>query len=82
MATKTVNPTEVQKYLSGIDFPADKAEIISYAKSKGAPNEVIDALNGLPDMDYNNSAEISSQFGGGGGKGGGSGGGRGGGSDM
>ena len=39
-----VNPIEVQKYLGGIDYPANKDEIVSTAESNDAPQEIIEAL--------------------------------------
>lgn len=39
-----VDPIEVQKHLGGVDYPANKDEIISAAESNGAPQEIIDAL--------------------------------------
>lgn len=62
MATKTSNPMEIQKALSGMQFPADKQQIINYAKSKGASGEIINAINGLPDRQYTNSEDISSEM--------------------
>jgi len=63
MATKTVNPTEVSKFLGGLNFPADKRKVIEHAKSKGASNDVIDALNSIPERNYDNSADVSSEIG-------------------
>ena len=31
-----VNPIQVQKFLGGMNFPANKDEIVKHAKSKGA----------------------------------------------
>jgi len=42
-----VDPIEVQKHLGGIDYPATKDEIVSTAESNGAPQEIIEALQGL-----------------------------------
>jgi hypothetical protein len=39
-----VNPIEVQKHLSGVDYPASKADIVAAAESNDAPQEVIEAL--------------------------------------
>ena len=39
-----VNPIEVQKHLSGVDYPASKDEVIATAESNGAPQEIIEAL--------------------------------------
>ena len=39
-----VDPIEVQRHLSGIDYPASKDEVIATAESNGAPQEIIEAL--------------------------------------
>jgi hypothetical protein len=39
-----VNPIELQKYLKGVDYPADRDELVQAAESNGAPGEIVDAL--------------------------------------
>ncbi len=46
------NPIQVQKYLSGIDYPASKDDIVSKAEQEGADGDVLEALRGIPDGDY------------------------------
>ncbi|MDM7892891.1 DUF2795 domain-containing protein [Curtobacterium caseinilyticum] len=46
------NPIQVQKYLSGIDYPASKEDIVSTAKQESAPDDVLEALGNIPDGDY------------------------------
>lgn len=60
-----MNPADVQKSLGGADYPATKQELISYAKNNKAPKEIIDALNGLPNRQFTNSADVASALGGG-----------------
>jgi hypothetical protein len=43
------NPIDVQKTLSGASYPCSKQDLISHAKSNGANQEILDALNKLPD---------------------------------
>jgi hypothetical protein len=47
-----VNPIEVQKHLSGVDYPASKADVIAAAESNGAPQEVIEALQRMDQEEY------------------------------
>jgi Protein of unknown function (DUF2795) len=42
-----VNPIEVQKHLSGVDYPAGKDEIVATAESNDAPQEIIEALQAI-----------------------------------
>jgi hypothetical protein len=39
-----VNPIELQKYLKGVDYPADRDELVQAAEGNGAPPEIVDAL--------------------------------------
>jgi hypothetical protein len=51
---------EVQKYLSGIEYPATKDQLIEHAKGHRAPQEVIEALSSLPDEEYDGPNKVSS----------------------
>lgn len=46
------NPIQVQKYLSGIEYPASKDDIVATAKQESAPDDVLEALGNIPDGDY------------------------------
>jgi hypothetical protein len=56
------NPIEVQRYLGGIDYPASKQEIIDTAEDSGAGDDVLEALERLPERDYDDPTEVSSQL--------------------
>jgi Protein of unknown function (DUF2795) len=47
-----VNPIEVQKHLGGVDYPANKDEIVATAESNGAPQEVIEALQRMDGEEF------------------------------
>ena len=51
MAEKA-SPIDIQKHLSGVEYPASKQALVDHAKGSGAPQEVLDALEGLGDGDY------------------------------
>jgi len=53
---------DVQSYLTGLDFPASKQTIISYAKDKKAPHEVVTALNGISDRDYMDADDVMKEM--------------------
>jgi len=50
---------EVQKYLGGVDYPADRDELVRYAEEQGAPDDVVDALRQLGDRAYADPTEVS-----------------------
>jgi hypothetical protein len=51
---------EVQKHLSGVDYPATKDQLIEHARKRGAPQEVIERLSSLPDGEYDGPNKVSS----------------------
>ena len=50
---------EVQKYLQDIEYPASKEDILSNAKSKGAPQGLIDRINTLNQDSFSEPQEVS-----------------------
>ena len=67
MAQKTEttipNPIQVQKFLGGVDYPADKASLIKRAKEKGADENVLNALNQMSATNYNSPNDVSEEMG-------------------
>jgi len=56
-------PIEVQKSLSGIDYPAEKEELLRAARDAGASDEVIAALEGLRERSYDSPTAVSRELG-------------------
>ena len=56
------NPIEVQRYLGGIDYPASKQTIIETAEDSGAGDDVLEALERLPERDYDDPTDVSSEL--------------------
>ena len=59
---RTSSLIEIQKHISGITYPAKKQSIIKQVNDKGAPEEIISTLNGIPDREYMNAADVSSEL--------------------
>ncbi|WP_138415425.1 DUF2795 domain-containing protein [Sinomonas gamaensis] len=57
--TDTVNPIQIQKFLQGVDYPADKAALVSAAKDNGADSNVVRAVEGIPERTYEKPTEVS-----------------------
>lgn len=57
------NPIQVQKFLSGMDYPANKEELMDHAKSRGADENIMHTLGQLPDEDYETPADVSKAIG-------------------
>ncbi len=65
MADKTqiVNPIQVQKFLSGVNYPASKQDLMKTAKSQGADQNVMDTLKKLPDRKYDAPTDVTKEIG-------------------
>ncbi|BAZ33050.1 hypothetical protein NIES4074_55590 [Cylindrospermum sp. NIES-4074] len=58
------NPVELQKHLKGVDYPADKHELIQHAQQQGADRELISLLEQLPEgEEYENPADLNKAIG-------------------
>lgn len=52
------SPSNIAHYLKGIDFPATKQDLVSYAEDNNAPDEVLDVLEDMPDQEYTSMADL------------------------
>lgn len=54
-----VTSSDVLDYLSGLDYPAGKDDILREAERAGAPGDVLRALAALPPVDYRDGAQVA-----------------------
>jgi hypothetical protein len=54
-----VNPVQLQKFLKGVDYPAGKQVLIETAKKNGADENVLSALEQLPDEKFEAPVDVS-----------------------
>jgi len=54
-----VSPIDIQKALSGMDYPAKKDDVVAHAESSGGSEEVLEALKGIDDQEYDTPAAVS-----------------------
>jgi hypothetical protein len=54
-----VSPIDIQKALGGMDYPASKDDIVKHAESQGGDSEVIEALKGIEDREYEGPSGVS-----------------------
>lgn len=57
------SPIEVQKHLSGIDYPAAKEDLLRAAREQNAPRGVLDVLERIEEREYDGPAEVSEAVG-------------------
>lgn len=58
-----VNPIQVQKFLSGVDYPAGRDELVEHARGQGADENVVETLQRLPDRQYDGPNAVSKEIG-------------------
>ena len=54
---------DLQVALQAVPFPANKDAIIAVARSSGVSNEVITALDGISERDYDSASAVLEQLG-------------------
>ena len=50
---------EIQKYLSGMDYPATKQQLADHAEGQGATLGVRTVIDALPEQEYDDAAAVS-----------------------
>ncbi|MCK2218063.1 DUF2795 domain-containing protein [Actinomadura sp. ATCC 31491] len=53
------NPIQLQKHLSGVDYPASKDDLVKAAKDHGADQDIVKALESMPDREYDGPNAVS-----------------------
>lgn len=53
---------EVQKHLSGMDYPASRERLIEHARKNGAGDDILGALRQLPDREYDGPNAVSKEM--------------------
>lgn len=61
--SEPVNPIQVQKLLSGVDYPAGRDDLIEHAREQGADDAVLQTLRDLPDREYDGPNAVSKAIG-------------------
>jgi hypothetical protein len=66
MATRGTghSPANVTKNLKGIDFPAEKQDLLKHAQHMKAEKVVLDEIQKMEDREYGNMADVMKSFGG------------------
>lgn len=59
----TTNPSQIQQYLSGVDYPCSKTDLVTHARDEGADDSVLTTLKSLPVDHFDTPNEISEAIG-------------------
>ncbi|AJE17096.1 MULTISPECIES: DUF2795 domain-containing protein [Stutzerimonas] len=57
------SPANVATYLKGIDYPANKQDLLQHARQNGAEQDVVDVLERMPEQQYGNMADVMKGYG-------------------
>ncbi len=57
------SPSNVQKYLKGVDYPAKKRDLVETAKKNSAPNEVVQVIQQFPDQEFKGPQDVMKAYG-------------------
>ena len=57
------NPVQVEKFLSGMDYPASKQDVVNYARGKGADENTLNTLQKMPGTSFDSPVDISEAIG-------------------
>ena len=49
---------EVQKGLAGVSYPTDRTRLLKAAERNGADDEVVNALRGLPEHEFDGPDDV------------------------
>lgn len=62
-AASELAPTDVTKHLKGVQFPAKKNDLIERARDNDADDNVIAAIEEMPEEEYQDMADVMRGFG-------------------
>jgi len=57
------SPANVQKYLHGVNYPADKKDLVETARRNDAPDEVMETIKALPGDHYGGPQDVMKGYG-------------------
>ncbi len=53
------SPITVQKFLKGAEYPADRNDLLAVAEGNDAPEDVVEALEGLDETTYDGPDDVA-----------------------
>jgi hypothetical protein len=56
------DPEEARQYLQGVDYPADKEEIVNTAESNDAPEELLDMLATMGRPEFTEEEDVVAEL--------------------
>lgn len=63
MGKSNTTPTQIQKELKGMNYPASKQDLLDHIDNNGKNKEVHSLLEQIPDKEYNSPVEVNKEIG-------------------
>ncbi len=57
-----LDPEEARRYLEGVNYPANKEQIVNTAESNGAPEELLNMLATMARPEYNEEEDVIAEL--------------------
>jgi hypothetical protein len=57
------SPSNVQQYLKGVSYPADKAQLLDQAQRNGAPDEIVRMIEQFDAEEYGGPQDVMKAYG-------------------
>jgi hypothetical protein len=57
-------PANLQSYLKGAHYPANKNDLVSLARQNGAPGEIVELLEDLEEQEFGGPQDVMKAYGG------------------
>ena len=57
------SPINITKHLKGLDFPAEKADLLDLAEENDADEEALEKIRQMPDKEYGSMPDVMRGFG-------------------
>ncbi len=54
---------DVERFVRDANYPANKRELVDYARRQNAPDDVVRALDRLPEQRFNSAMEVTRSMG-------------------
>lgn len=53
------NPIDVEQFLKGLNFPANRSDLFNYANEHHASDSIVNAIKTIPDRQYNSASDAA-----------------------
>lgn len=57
------SPSNVERYLAGVRYPATKGDLLTAAQANGAPRDIIDLLNDIEMEQFGGPQDVMKGYG-------------------